>query len=172
MGERTHLFFHLRRGKVGIHEIAEVLQAWEPPVAAIVASVGGEGFSFRRKQGVGDFEIRGVIDLVPRHILQDKGLKLCMGEVCQSLEYQFIVLVFPIGLDIGLQEWDVLPRGKFPAELIDIYRFIITGDVVKMEIFLFDKLQDIPILIQRRDGAHPSSVRIWQQPPNWPWDRQ
>ena len=51
-------------------------------------------------------------------------------------------------MDIRLQKRDIFVRGKFPAEFIDIYRFVILFCTGIIKIFLLDELYNIPVFIQ------------------------
>ena len=73
------------------------------------------------------------------------------------LQHLLIVFVVAKSLAVSLQKRHIVGDGKFTAEFVDIYGFIVGMNVAETKVLSGQKFGDVVLLIQKDDGSvHPA----------------
>ncbi len=154
-----HFVQHPAGREIGIHQVAEILEKRETPVAAKPLLVEREFFPLGSEQGARIVQILLVVDLIPFLGGEPVDLQVLGFEQRDNPQYLLVILVFTQRLLIGLQERHVAVGGELAGQLIDVDGLIIVFDLAVVEIFLRNELDNIVFIVQGNDGSvHPCVV--------------
>ena len=145
--------------EIGIHQIAEIQQHRETPVASEAATVERERLIAFREERLGVVQVLLVVDLVPFLRTDYQGFQVRLVQERDDLQYLLIVFVIAQGLAVSHKERDIFVAREVLAELVDINRLVIGILTVELECLLGDEIGNAVLLVERDDGAvHPALI--------------
>ena len=145
--------------EIGVHQIAEIQQHRETPVASEAATVERERLIALREERLGVVQVLLVVDLVPLLGPDNQGFQVRFVQERDHLQNLLIIFIIAQGLAVSHKERDIFVAREFLAELIDIDRLIVGILLVELECLLGDEIGNAVFLVERDNGTvHPALI--------------